>query len=81
VRLNRTLRGLKEAVEGGARNVDARLEAARRDLTSHGWRVDYVELRERERLAPPGPGDRELVVLGAAWLGNTRLIDNLEIDA
>ena len=32
-------------------------------------------------LAPPGADDRELVVLGAAWLGKTRLIDNLEIDA
>jgi pantoate--beta-alanine ligase len=81
VRLNRTLRGLKQAVEGGAPDVDARLEAARRDLASHGWRVDYVELRERGRLAPPKPGDRELVVLGAAWLGKTRLIDNLEITA
>ncbi len=79
VRLNRALHGVKEAVEGGARDFDARLEAARHDLASHGWRVDYVELRERQRLARPVPRDRDLVVLGAAWLGDTRLIDNLEL--
>ena len=36
-------------------------------------------VRRRADLAPPGADDRELVTLGAAWLGRTRLIDNLEI--
>lgn len=48
-------------------------------LAEAGWRPDYVELRRRSDLASPQPGDRELVVLGAAWLGATRLIDNLEL--
>jgi pantoate--beta-alanine ligase len=43
--------------------------------------VDYVALRSREGLAAPQPHDRKLVALAAAWLGKTRLIDNLEIDA
>jgi pantoate--beta-alanine ligase len=43
--------------------------------------VDYVAVRNQSGLAFPGPRDRELVVLGAAWLGKTRLIDNLEIRA
>ena len=81
VRLSQTLRGLKSALEHGAHDAGRELDAARKALADHGWRVDYVELRERERLALPKPGDRELVVLGAAWLGKTRLIDNLEIDA
>jgi pantoate--beta-alanine ligase len=80
VRLGRVLRGIRDAIEGGARDSDALLAAAREDLASHGWRVDYVALRERSHLRPPGPGDRELVVLGAAWLGHTRLIDNFELD-
>jgi pantoate--beta-alanine ligase len=50
-------------------------------LTIAGWKVDYIALRSRAELAPPHPHDRELVVLGAAWLGKTRLIDNVEIDA
>lgn len=39
---------------------------------------DYVEVRRRSDLAAPGVQDRERVVLGAARLGATRLIDNLE---
>ena len=78
-RLHRTLRGLGDAIEGGASDLDRLLAAARADLEAHGWRVDYVALRERRHLRAPGDGDRDLVVLGAAWLGHTRLIDNLEI--
>jgi len=80
VRLSRTLRGVADAIAGGARDADGLLAAARADLEAHGWRVDYVALRERRHLRPPAAGDRELVLLGAAWLGHTRLIDNLEID-
>ena len=48
------------------------------ELAAAGWRPDYVEVRRRIDLAAPQSGDRELVVLGAARLGSTRLIDNLE---
>jgi pantoate--beta-alanine ligase len=47
-------------------------------LLKTGWKTDYVEVRRRRDLAPPDPGDRERVVLAAARLGQTRLIDNLE---
>ena len=80
VRLSRTLRGVADAIAGGARDTEGLLAAGRADLEAHGWRVDYVALRERRHLRPPAAGDRELVLLGAAWLGHTRLIDNLEID-
>jgi pantoate--beta-alanine ligase len=79
VRLSRTLRGLREALEGGARDAEPLLAAGRADLEAHGWRVDYVAVRERGHLRAPAEGDRDLVVLGAAWLGHTRLIDNLEL--
>ena len=79
VRLSRALAGVKSAIEGGSGDYEGLLDAAREELASHGWRVDYVALRTRANLAPVGPADRELVVLGAAWLGKTRLIDNLEI--
>jgi pantoate--beta-alanine ligase len=51
---------------------------ALRELAAAGWQADYVEVRRRSDLAPPQSGDRERVVLAAARLGNTRLIDNLE---
>lgn len=81
VRLSRNLKRIKDLVTAGRRDFDALCESAIADLTAAGWRVDYVALRNRSRLAPPGPEDRDLVVLGAAWLGKTRLIDNLEMDA
>jgi pantoate--beta-alanine ligase len=53
-------------------------EQALSRLLAAGWKPDYVEVRRRRDLAPPGAGERERVVLGAARLGETRLIDNLE---
>jgi pantoate--beta-alanine ligase len=47
-------------------------------LAEAGWKPDYLEVRRRVDLAPPQSGDRDLVVLAAARLGETRLIDNLE---
>ena len=80
-RLSRALRAIRSAVEGGRRDFAELDKAAKDELASHGWRPDYIAVRRRADLAPPGADDRELVVLGAAWLGKTRLIDNLEIDA
>jgi pantoate--beta-alanine ligase len=79
VRLNRVLRQVKSAIEGGAREYDALIDSARDELATNGWQVDYVALRTQANLAPVGPTDRDLVVLGAACVGKTRLIDNLEI--
>ena len=81
VRLQRNLKRVKERIEGGSRDYPAVANEAAGDLARAGWKVDYVEVRNRSALAAPAPGDNELVVVAAAWLGRTRLIDNLEIDA
>jgi pantoate--beta-alanine ligase len=47
-------------------------------LAAAGWKPDYVEIRRRQDLAAPDRTERELVVLGAARLGTTRLIDSVE---
>ena len=51
------------------------------ELARAGFKPDYVEVRRAADLAKPSASDRaeELVVLGAAWLGRARLIDNLRI--
>ncbi len=77
-RLYRVLNQVKSAVESGDRNFEAMEFAADAELARHGWHVDYVVVRRRATLTAPEPGDTELVVLGAAKLGETRLIDNLE---
>ena len=51
---------------------------AMQELEKAGWQPDYIEVRSREELAPARPGEKKLVVLGAARLGATRLIDNVE---
>jgi len=77
--LNRHLRAIRDAVLAGRRDFAALEAAAAADLAGHGWRVDYVSVREQRGLRVPSPDARDLVVLGAAWLGTTRLIDNVEI--
>jgi pantoate--beta-alanine ligase len=69
-RLARTLREV-----ASARLTPSQALAA---LQQAGWVPDYVEVRRRSDLAVPQAQDRERVVLGAARLGATRLIDNLE---
>ncbi len=67
-----------QAVRGGQTCVQALQDAAMENLRSTGWKPDYVALRRRSDLQAPAPGDA-MVVLAAARLGNTRLIDNLEV--
>jgi pantoate--beta-alanine ligase len=80
VRLSQNLRRIKEQAERGSRRFERLEEMAASDLSVAGWRVDYIALRNREDLAAPKPADTALVALGAAWLGKTRLIDNVEIE-
>jgi pantoate--beta-alanine ligase len=61
------------------------LEAnATQQLTQLGWQVDYLTVRQRADLQPPPPSETQSsagnwVVLAAARLGKTRLIDNIEL--
>ncbi|MEJ2106690.1 MAG: pantoate--beta-alanine ligase [Acidiferrobacteraceae bacterium] len=48
-------------------------------LAKAGFRPDYFSIRRQHDLAPPESGDRDLVILAAAWLGKARLIDNIEV--
>ncbi len=76
--LARVLQALAAAVAAGGRDFAALEAAAMADLRERGWVPDYVALRRQGDL---GPADAAvpLVVLAAARLGATRLIDNLEI--
>jgi len=80
VTLSRELKGIAEALRSGRRDLAALEDAAMRSLTARGWSPDYVAIRRRSDLAAPSSGEA-LVVVAAAKLGATRLIDNLELDA
>ncbi|MCL4802147.1 MAG: pantoate--beta-alanine ligase [Burkholderiales bacterium] len=78
-RLHRTLAEVCAQLVDGKKDF-RKLEAdAVAALTQAKWRPDYVAVRKQADLQCPGPDDRELVVLGAASLGSTRLIDNIEV--
>ena len=82
VQLQLALRALARDAVAAAHALPAQREAlearALQALTARGWQPDYLTVRRRSDLQPPQAGDA-LVVLGAARLGRTRLIDNLEV--
>lgn len=78
-RLYATLQRAAGQVGAGRRDYSAIEAEAMANLSRHGWQPDYVAVRNRRDLGLPGEGEA-LVVLAAARLGSTRLIDNLEID-
>lgn len=78
--LQRTLRHIGDAILAGADDHAALEQLGRTQLEAAGLRPDYLSVRRSTDLQPAGPGDDALVVLAAAWLGRTRLIDNIEIE-
>jgi pantoate--beta-alanine ligase len=75
--LYRTLQTTAEAIRAGNRDYN-RLEAqAQAALQDAGFRPDYYAIRRAEDLAMPVGSEGDLVILAAAYLGNTRLIDNI----
>lgn len=83
VQLSRTLQGMIAALKVGEHNIAAIEQHAMRTLAERGWQPDYMSVRRRADLQPPQAADlihpETLVVLGAARLGTTRLIDNIEV--
>jgi len=78
--LQQVLNKLRQDILDGERDC-AKVEAvASAALAKRGWQVEYVTVRMRETLKQPKCEDCELIVLAAARLGATRLIDNLEIN-
>jgi pantoate--beta-alanine ligase len=79
--LQRELAAVRNAIEAGERDVESLCAAAGRRLKMAGWRVDYIAVRDADTLQSPTTASTWLVVLGAAWMGKTRLIDNLDFAA
>jgi pantoate--beta-alanine ligase len=81
--LYRILNQVANEVRGGNLNLSNIEQQAMQELSKRQWKPDYVAIRKRVNLQAPSAADLEnqeaLVVLSAAKLGNTRLIDNLEI--
>lgn len=79
-RLHEALIRLRDRVLQEGMHLAAAEENGVIDLQADGFRPDYVSVRRQADLQRPGAEDRQLVALAAAWLGRTRLIDNVEFE-
>lgn len=78
--IHRVLSQTADALAGGATIQEATAKG-RDELAAAGFRVDYVEVRDAGTLAPvEDESKRPLRALVAAWLGKTRLIDNVAVE-
>jgi len=82
VQLSLALKTMASALRAGASDIAALEHQARQALEARGWQPDYLVVRRRTDLQTPSAATattEPLVLLGAARIGSTRLIDNLEI--
>ncbi|MBX3629234.1 MAG: pantoate--beta-alanine ligase [Nitrosomonas sp.] len=77
--LYQTLNTVKTDIQAGQNRFASLEENAVRVLKTRGWSVDYIAVLNQVSLIPAHPEDKALVVLAAARIGQTRLIDNIEI--
>ena len=77
VHLSLTLKAMGAAVREGVKEIPAIEAEAMSALSRRGWSPDYMVVRRRSDLQRP-MGHEPVVLLGAARLGSTRLIDNVE---
>jgi pantoate--beta-alanine ligase len=75
----RSLQAIAAALGKGDRNLQGLMTEHRKQIVDSGMRLDYLEIRHADTLRAATPEDQELVILAAAYLGSTRLIDNVQV--
>ena len=84
IQLYQTLKQMEARLAAGVLETEQIEREACAYLSERGWVVDYLSVRRQRDLWQPTPEElankEPLVVLGAAKLGSTRLIDNLEVN-
>lgn len=78
--LYRNLEAAKNKIIAGERNYFNVEEEALDNLRQAGFRPDYFHVSNRATLEAPTPADEKLIILAAAQLGKSRLIDNCQLD-
>lgn len=76
--LYQTLQVMKQSLLQGVRDFELLQQQAGAALADRGWQVDYIAIRNQSDLQPAC--GEQLVILAAARLGKTRLLDNVEVD-
>ncbi|PCC98028.1 pantoate--beta-alanine ligase [Halopseudomonas pelagia] len=78
--LYKTLQSIASEIQSGQRDYPALIERARQQLETQGLRADYLDLRDAISLEPVNAQTTDMVALAAAYVGKTRLIDNLHFE-
>lgn len=76
--LHTCLKEIVASVQQGCVDYAALEQVTAQTLDNNGWLTDYISVRSAHTLLPATQEDSALVVLAAAKIGNTRLIDNIE---
>ena len=86
VQLSQTLKHVAQRLRAGHTDIPGLETEAMASLNARGWQPDYIAVRRRSDLQTPSSDEatalaqaQGLVILGAARIGKTRLIDNLEV--
>ncbi len=79
VALYQALCHARDTVQAGARDYATIEASAQQQLAQAGMRPDYFSIRQAKTLEPATATDTDLVLLGAVYLGKTRLIDNVTL--
>jgi len=77
--LYKLLQSIREEIHTGRRDYPALEQDGLEQLEKAGFKADYLSIRYAESLLQPTDGATNLVILVAAWLGKTRLIDNIRL--
>lgn len=78
--LYQCLQSMVEEIQLGRRDFSVLIKQAKESLVIAGFKMDYIEIRAVDNLLSPGHEDYRLVILAAAFLGKTRLIDNIQVN-
>lgn len=75
----KTLKAMARSLLDGNRDFPALEQQGQTMLSNAGLRPDYLNIVNSQTLKPAAPDDQELTILVAAFLGTTRLIDNISV--
>ncbi|OTA17055.1 pantoate--beta-alanine ligase [Xenorhabdus vietnamensis] len=78
--LNKVMQGIAERLKNGEQDIKLLIELASAHLREEGFIPDELFIRDAENLMPLTEQSKKAVILMAAWLGKTRLIDNQQVD-
>ena len=71
---------MADEIRSGRRDFSVLMQENREKLAELGFKPDYIDIRSASSLLQPSHEDTELVILGAGFLGKTRIIDNIQVE-